>query len=155
MPELVNEYKTQHCLARVFLAYWSSNQYLSKESDGMCRRHLGGILIGFALLAQLLVPAAALRIHAQANDPFSSVLLCTPDVAPGADHSVPGGIPPHHDHCLLCQIAIAGSLLDARAVCIAAPYSNARPVSWTVQADRLLFFGRDRHRPPRGPPSLI
>ncbi|HEY8008574.1 MAG TPA: DUF2946 family protein [Methylocella sp.] len=122
----------------------------------MGRRGLGGILVGLALLAQLLVPVAAARIYAQATDPFGHILICAPDAVPGADNSAPDNQSPHHNHCPLCQIAVAGSLLlGARSVGIPASYSDASPILWTTPADGPPIFGMDRRKPPRGPPSLI
>ena len=122
----------------------------------MARRAFGGILVGLAMLAQLLVPAAAAQMHAQATDPSGHILICATDANPGADVSAPGGHPLHHDHCPLCQIAVAGSLLsDVISVGVVAPYPKARVVSWTIPAGGPPIFGIDRRKPPRGPPSLI
>ena len=108
------------------------------------------------MLAQLLVPVAAAQMHAQATDPSGHILICASDATPGADVSAPGGHPLHHDHCPLCQIAVAGSLLsDVISVGVIAPYPKARVVSWTIPAGGPPIFGIDRRKPPRGPPSLI
>ena len=104
-----------------------------KRAEVMGCKIFRGILAGLALLAQLMVPAAASRINAQAFDPFGHIVICVSDAAPSADNSAQGNLPAHHAHCPLCQIAVAGSpLLDTRSVSIAALYSDARPVSWAI-----------------------
>lgn len=122
----------------------------------MGRRILGGILGGLALLTQLLLPAAASRNYAQTADPSGHILLCAPGAGTNADHGAPGGLPSHHEHCPLCQIAVAASpLLDGRSVSVAAPYTEARPIFWALVSSNWDLSGFDRHRPPRGPPPLV
>jgi Protein of unknown function (DUF2946) len=121
----------------------------------MGRRSLGAILFGLVMLAQSLAPVAASRMYAQGSDPFGNIPICSTDADSSTDHSAPGNIPSHHDHCPLCQIALGGWLpLDTRTVSTTAFYAETRLVPWLITGDRHIVFGVDQHRPPRGPPSL-
>ncbi|MCL2384510.1 MAG: DUF2946 family protein [Alphaproteobacteria bacterium] len=113
----------------------------------------GGILAAFALLAQLLAPAAAARLVSAHGD---QGIICALAAGTSADNRSHDGAPAHHEHCPLCQIAVANApLLDVRCESFASPYPETRPIAWTAPANALLHFGIDQRKPPRGPPFLI
>lgn len=116
---------------------------------------LGAIVFGLALLMQLLVPV--LTAQASAAGAIGHMPICSDGSSnDDADGSSTGGVPPHHQHCGLCQ-AVCGTvgLLGILSVWIAlAQPAERRVAAWTLESERKPRFGSDQYEVPRGPPFL-
>jgi len=121
----------------------------------MRRGPLGAIVLGLALLMQLLAPVVASQGHIAGSS--GHMALCVDaGSSDDADGSSSGSIPPHHEHCGLCQVVCGtAGLLEFLSVWISlAQPAESRIVAWTLEPERKARFGFDQHRVPRGPPTL-
>jgi hypothetical protein len=120
----------------------------------MRRGPLGALVLGLALLMQLLAPVLA--AHAMAGSGGHVAPCVDAGSSDDADGHGSGSVPPHHEHCGLCQVVCGtAGLLDFLSVWISlAQPAESRIASWVLEPERKARFGLDQHRVPRGPPFL-
>jgi hypothetical protein len=121
----------------------------------MRRGPFGALVFGLALLMQLVAPALAWQ--ASAVGTAGHAPICVSDgSSDDADGSSSGSLPPHHEHCGLCQFVCgATGLLGVLSASISLPHTIEFGVAaWTSEPEHEARFGSDQHEVPRGPPLL-
>jgi hypothetical protein len=121
----------------------------------MRRGPFGAIVLSLALLMQLVAPGLAARSMAEASFGLAAVCADSASVE-DAGGSRSDGVPPHYEHCGLCQLACGtAGLIGFLGVWILLTGAEETLVeTGTLEDARRIRLGIDQHEVSRGPPHL-